>query len=113
VALEPYAPTFVWHSEYPEVTDYESYVRWIEEHGLDPADPTIITIEEMAAEGDKVAVYSTVSGGMLTATQIYRCADGLIVEQWRAENMLPALIEMGFVPPFPVVSDAHGDHASH
>lgn len=105
LALEPFAPTFVWHSEYPEVTDYESYVQWIKEHGLDPEDPTIITLEHMVAERDRVAVYSAASGGMLTGTQIYRFADGLIVEQWRTENILPAFIGMGLVPPFPAVSD--------
>lgn len=102
-ALELVAPTFTWHSIYPEVTDYESYVRWLKGH-IDPENPTQITIETLIAEADKVVDLSTadLGGGMKeSAIRISRFADGKLVEMWRNINVLPLFIAMGLLPAFP------------
>jgi steroid delta-isomerase-like uncharacterized protein len=102
-ALDYVAPTFVWHSIYPEVTDYESYTQWLKEH-IDPDNPTQITIEQLIAEGDKVVDLSTadLGGGMKeSAIRISRFADGRLVEMWRNINVLPLFIAMGLLPAFP------------
>jgi steroid delta-isomerase-like uncharacterized protein len=100
--LESVAPTFVWHSIYPEVTDYESYVQWVKDHNSD--EPTQITIEALIAEADKVVdLYSAdLGGGMtLSGSRISRFVDGKLVEMWRIENVLHALVAMGLFPAFP------------
>jgi len=102
-ALELVAPTFVWHSIYPEVTDYESYVQWLKGH-IDTENPTQITIEILIAEGDKVVDLSTadLGGGIReSAIRISRFADGKLVEMWRNLNVLPLFITMGLLPAFP------------
>ncbi|MGD8699422.1 MAG: ester cyclase [Gemmatimonadales bacterium] len=102
-ALELVAPTFVWHSIYPEVTDYESYGQWLEGH-IDPETPTQITIEILIAEGDKVVDLSTadLGGGVReSAIRISRFADGRLVEMWRNINVLPLFIAMDLLPAFP------------
>jgi steroid delta-isomerase-like uncharacterized protein len=97
VALDVIAPTFVWHAEYPEVTDYESYVQWGEEHGK----PTQIIIEDIFAEGDKVVELSAAQGGALLGIRVCRFADGKMVEMWRNLNILPVFIAMGVLPSLP------------
>ena len=103
VALEFVAPTFVWHSIYPEVTDYQSYTQWLEQH-IDPDNPTQITLEQLFAAGDKVVdLYSADLGGGMTLAgiRISRFADGKLVEMWRNEDVLPVLIAMGLFPALP------------
>jgi len=110
-ALGYVAPTFVWHSIYPEVTDYESYTQWLQEH-IDPDDPTQITIEQLIAERDKVVdLYSADLGGGMTLSgiRISRFADGKMVEMWRNENVLPVLIAMGLFPAFPQFTVGDGE----
>jgi steroid delta-isomerase-like uncharacterized protein len=110
-ALGYVAPTFVWHSIYPEVTDYESYTQWLQEH-IDPDDPTQITIEQLIAERDKVVdLYSADLGGGMTLSgiRISRFADGKMVEMWRNENVLPVLIAMGLFPAFPEFTVGDGE----
>jgi hypothetical protein len=110
-ALEFVAPTFVWHSIYPEVTDYESYTQWVKEHP-DPDNPTQITIEDLIAEGDKVVdQYSADLGGGMTLSgiRISRFADSKTVEMWRNENVLPALIAIGLFPAFPEFTAGDGE----
>ena len=97
-ALDFYAPTFVNHDIYPEVTDYESYVQWIEGH-VNPDNPTQITIEDIFAEGDEVVYYWTIPGA--SGIHVFRFADGKIVEVWCSKDVLPAFIGMGLVPAFP------------
>jgi len=109
--LESVAPTFVWHSIYPEVTDYESYIKWVEGH-TDPDDPTQITIEALVAEADKVVdLYSADLGGGMTVSgiRISRFADAKLVEMWRNEDVLPALIAMGLFPAFPEYAAGDGE----
>jgi steroid delta-isomerase-like uncharacterized protein len=107
--LEFVAPTFVWHSIYPEVTDYESYIQWVKDHDSD--DPTQITIEALIAEADKVVdLFSADLGGGMTLSgiRISRFADGKLVEMWRSENVLPALVAMGLFPAFPELASGEG-----
>lgn len=109
--LEFVAPTFIWHSIYPEVTDYESYKRWVRGH-VEPDNPTQITIEQLIAEGDKVVdLYSADLGGGMTLSgiRISRFADGKLVEMWRIENVLPALIAMALFPAFPEFAAGDGE----
>lgn len=111
VALELVAPTFVWHSIYPEVTDYESYIQWLKGH-IDPEYPTQITIEALIAEADKVVdLYSADLGGGLAVSgiRISRFADGKMVEMWRNENVLPILVAMGVFPAFPEFAAGEGE----
>jgi len=108
--LDFVAPTFVWHSIYPEVTDYESYIQWVKDHSSD--DPTQITIEALLAEADKVVdLYTAELGGgiALSGIRISRFADGKMVEMWRIENVLPALVAMGLFPAFPEFTTGHGE----
>lgn len=104
-ALGVVAPTFVFHSIYPEVTDFESYREWIEGH-IDPDDPTQIAIHDLIAEGDRVADLSAADLGEGLAEEgirISRFAGGKMVEMWRNLNVLPVLIGMGLLPTFPGV----------
>ena len=101
-ALEIVDSTFVFHSIYPEVTDFESYRQWIE--GLiDPEEPTQITITDLIAEGDRVVDLSVADLGQEKemGIRISRFADGKMVEMWRNLNALPILIGFGLFPTFP------------
>lgn len=109
-ALALVAPTFVWHSIYPEVTDYESYTRWLTGH-IDPDNPTQITIEALIAEGDKVVDLSSAdlgAGIRESGIRISRFADGKIVEMWRNLNVLPLLVAMDLFPTFPEFAAEEG-----
>ena len=113
-AIELVSPTFVWHSIYPEVTDYESYVRWLRGH-IDPDNPTQITIEALIAEADKVVDLSTadLGGGMKeSAIRISRFADGKPLEMWRNVNVLPLFIAVGLLPTFPEFAVGEGARPS-
>jgi predicted ester cyclase len=72
-----------------------------------------VTVEEMIAEGDKVASRWTASGthedelvgipptgkeATWTGMTIYRFAEGRIVEAWWSRDMLGLLIQLGVVP---------------
>jgi steroid delta-isomerase-like uncharacterized protein len=98
--LEPISPDLVNHDIYPEVTDYESYVQWVTPYG-NPDDPSIVTLEDMIAEGDKVMEHWTAQGGRLIGISASRFADGKIVDRWRSLNVLPVFIVIGLVPAFP------------
>jgi len=102
-ALEIVDSTFVFHSIYPEVTDFESYRQWIEGH-IDPEEPTQITITDLIAEGDRVVDLSAADLGRGLAEdgiRISRFADGKMVEMWRNLNVLPVFIALGLLPTFP------------
>lgn len=102
-ALEIVAPTFVFHSVYPEVADFESYRRWLEGH-IDPENPTQITIVDLIAERDRVVDLSVADLGRGLAEagiRISRFADGKMVEMWRSLNVLPVFIGLGLLPTFP------------
>jgi hypothetical protein len=102
-ALAIVASTFVFHSIYPEVTDFESYRQWIEGH-IDPENPTQIAIDDLIAEGDRVVDMSVadLGGGLVEeGIRISRFSDGKMVEMWRNMNVLPVLVELGLFPTFP------------
>ena len=106
VALEIVAPSFVFHSFYPEVTDFEYYRRWIEGH-IDPENPTQITTRVLIAEGDKVLDLSIAhlgEGLEEPGIRITRFADGKMVEMWRTLDALPVPIELGLFSTFPELS---------
>jgi steroid delta-isomerase-like uncharacterized protein len=108
-ALDVVAPTFVFHSVYPEVTDFESYRQWIKGH-IDPVNPTQITITDMIAEGDHVVDLSVADLGRgleEAGIRISRFADGKMVEMWRTLNVLPVFIELGLLPDFPESTLGH------
>jgi hypothetical protein len=102
-ALEVVAPIFVFHSIYPEVTDFDSYRQWIEGH-IDPENPTQIAIRDLFAEGDRVVDLSVADLGRgleEAGIRISRFADGKMVEMWRCLNVLPVFIGLGLLPTFP------------
>lgn len=98
VVLEAIAPDFVNHDPiWPDVTDYQSYKQWVESE-LD--DPLNITVDDLVAEGDKVAERVTVDIGGATIESviiIHRFADGKIVERWWSKDVLAPLQQMGII----------------
>jgi steroid delta-isomerase-like uncharacterized protein len=73
-----------------------------------------ITIDDMIAEGDRVAIRYTGRGtndgplsGMppsgrkmaITGMTIYRLVDGRIAEEWTTYNMLEIMRQLGYYPP--------------
>ena len=72
------------------------------------------TVEDLIAEGDEVVARVTMSGTQhgafmgipptgkhvtLSGTEIFRIADGRIVEQWAQFDVISALRQFGVVPP--------------
>jgi steroid delta-isomerase-like uncharacterized protein len=100
VALETIAPDFVNHDPiWPAVTDYESYIQWVESKLTGPLD---LTVDDLIAEGDKVVGRCTVdTGGAIMESVIifYRFADGRIVEKWWSKDVLVPLKQLGVVRP--------------
>ena len=45
-------------------------------------------------------------GAAIAGTNIYRVADGKIVEMWWSKDILPYLLALGALPPPPVVTAA-------
>ena len=73
-----------------------------------------VTIEDMLAEGDKVAIRTTnratnkgefmgmpATGKQTIVPQmsILRIVDGKIIEEWTVANQLIAMQQMGLIPP--------------
>jgi steroid delta-isomerase-like uncharacterized protein len=114
IADEVYATDFANHDpSTPDVRDLESYKEFIAACRIGLPD-FHVTIEEMIAEGDKVASRWTARGthqGELigipptgkqatwTGMTINRFAGGTIVEAWWVKDMLSLLIQLGVVPP--------------
>jgi steroid delta-isomerase-like uncharacterized protein len=100
VALEAISPKFVDHDPiWPGVTDYESYKQWVE---FELDEPLNLTVDELVAEGDKVAERWTIDlGGGITISgmSIHRFADGKIVERWWTKNLMDMLQKSGMIPP--------------
>jgi steroid delta-isomerase-like uncharacterized protein len=107
------APGFVNHDpSWPQSIDFESYKLWVSSW-IDKAPDMQITIDDIVAEGDRLAVRWTFSwtdekgiagfpptGSKITVTgmEILRCADGRIVEKWWGKDVLGALKQLGVVP---------------
>jgi len=100
VALESISLNFVNHDPiWPGVTDYESYKQWVESE-LDK--PSNLTVNELIAEGDKVAERWTIDiggGTTISGMSIHRFADGKIVERWWTKNLMDMLQQRGIIPP--------------
>ncbi len=74
-----------------------------------------VTVEDMIAEGDKVAARFTAHGihkgnfmGLpptdrpitMTGIEIFRIEDGKIVELWAEANLLGLMVQLGIIPAF-------------
>jgi predicted ester cyclase len=108
------APNFVYHNPgNPEVRTHEERKQRIVS-ALGAAFPDLkLAIEDVIAEGDKVAVRYSISGtntgefmGIpptnkrieLTSLCIFRLADGKVAEMWVENNSLVMLLQLGVVP---------------
>jgi steroid delta-isomerase-like uncharacterized protein len=114
IADEIHASDFVNHDPgKPDVRDLEAYKGWIT--ATRSAFPDLhVTLEDMIAEGDRVAGKWTARGthqGELsgipptgrqatwTTMTIYRFEGKKIVEAWWSKDMLALLIQLGVVTP--------------
>jgi predicted ester cyclase len=87
----------------PQVTDAASYIKWAVEESFPFFPDFHWPVEDIIAEGDKVVVRwscggtFTVIGKKITQTgiTIYRIADGRIVEEWCACDMLDVIQQIG------------------
>ena len=109
IADEIFATDFVSHiPQFPNVNDLESYKGEVIKTGTDVPDFHAI-LEDMVAEGNKVAGRFTATGTMQPAgvqytntwITIFRFAGGKIVEQWWHFDMLGVLQQLGAMPPMP------------
>ena len=121
IADEIFATDFVNHDpNAPEVIDLEDYKKFIVTTRTGFSD-FHVTLEDMIAEGDKVANRWTARGthqgdlfgipptnkqATWTGISIYRFADGKIVEAWWSKDMLGLLQQLGVIPPIPDVMPA-------
>jgi steroid delta-isomerase-like uncharacterized protein len=112
-ADEIFASDFVNHDpSRPEVTDIESYKKYIAETRSGMPDFKVI-IEDMVAEGDKLVSRYTASGtfqndffgipatgekATWTGVNIYHFASGKIVEAWWNKDTLTMLQQLGVIP---------------
>ena len=77
-----------------------------------------ITIDQMIAEGDTVALHATFQGTQtgklqdipptgkavtIPALDMYRMVDGKIVEAWGGPNQFSLLQQLGVIPPSPAM----------
>ncbi len=108
------APDFIDHSVLPgEGSDREGYLQGV---ATEDATFTItnFTIEDMIAEGDKVAVRGAISGThqgdlmgipptgkqvRVALIDVNRIESGKLVERWGISDMLGMMQQLGVVPP--------------
>jgi steroid delta-isomerase-like uncharacterized protein len=110
------APDFINHDPHrPDVRSRENYQHWVSEsRSLFP--DLHITVEDLVAEADKVAVRwtfrgtntgdfetptpSPATGKQVTVSgiDIYRFAGGKIVEEWFQEDTIGMMQQLGFLP---------------
>jgi steroid delta-isomerase-like uncharacterized protein len=110
---EIFASDFVNHDPTrPEVTDIESYKKFIAETRSGMPDFKVVN-EDMIAEGDKLVSRYTVSGtfqndffgipatgkkATWTGVNIYHFTSGKIVEAWWHKDSLTMLQQLGVIP---------------
>ena len=114
LADEIFAGDFVNHDPIsPDVHDLKTYKEYITT--VRTAFPDFhVSIDDMLAEADKVAVRWTATGthtGVLmgipptnkqatwSGMTIYRFAEGKIVEAWWSKDMFSLLVQLGVIPP--------------
>ncbi|MEJ2704230.1 MAG: ester cyclase family protein, partial [Sedimentisphaerales bacterium] len=114
IADEVFATDFINHDPAnPDVRDLESYKGWVA--ATRTAMPDFhATMEDMIAEGDKVAERWTATGTQegelpgipptgrqvtFTGMTIYRVAEGKIVEMWWSMDSLGLMQQLGVMPP--------------
>ena len=107
---EIYTANFVYHDpSRPHVTDLASYKKWAAEECFAPFPDLDMPVDDIIAEGDKVAVRWTFSGTHIglgrevtqTGITIARIADGKVVEAWCACEMLGAIQQLT-TPEWPI-----------
>ena len=107
------APDFVAHSAPPGAPPTRETLRHLIE-GFRAAFPDLETTEEdLVAEGDKVVVRLTYTGThrgefwgipptgkgfTITSVELYRIADGKVVESWVGSDRLGLLQQLGVIP---------------
>jgi steroid delta-isomerase-like uncharacterized protein len=105
---EVYAPSFVYHDPArPHVTDLASYKQWAADECFAPFPDLKMPVDDIIAEGDKVAVRWTFAGTHIalgreitqTGITLARIADGQVVEAWCACDMLGAVMQLTAVTP--------------
>jgi len=110
---EIFANDFVNHDPTrPEVTDIESYKKYIDETRSGMPDFKVVN-EDMIAEGDKLVSRYTVSGtfqndffgipatgkkATWTGVNIYHLTSGKIAEVWWHKDSLTMLQQLGVIP---------------
>lgn len=103
---ELYSPDFINHDPgSPDVTDFESFKQFWTMVGEITQDYHL-TVEDMIAEGDKVAIRWSSRFADATTKKpvnnkgivIYRLADGKIVEAWFSTDMLGFMQQLGIIP---------------
>ncbi|MFC1718835.1 ester cyclase [Candidatus Poribacteria bacterium] len=91
---------------WPDVTDFESLKQWITMMADAASDDQEITIDDLIAEGDKVAGRwttkftdpTTGTHVKVTGVDIIRIADGKVVEWWWSKDYLGLLQKLGVIP---------------
>ncbi len=99
-----------WPEELRGPEGFKQYVTAM----LNPFPDTHCTVEDIVAEGDKIAVRWTYAGThqgelmgipptgkqvIITGITIHRFADGKIVESWFSYDMLGLMRQLGVIPP--------------
>jgi steroid delta-isomerase-like uncharacterized protein len=111
-AEEYITPNFVYHdAANPHVNTREEYIQFL--NSILAAFAYRATIEDLIAEGDKVAVRFTLRGThqgqwrgvpptgkpvTVTATSTYRFTDGKVAELWQNADVFSQLQQMGLIP---------------
>lgn len=110
------ASNYIHHDpDRPDVRSREDYKRWLtESHSLFP--DLHLTVEDLVAEADKVVTRwtfrgtntgdfetptpSPATGKQVTVSgmNIFRFAEGKIVEEWFQEDTMGMLQQLGFIP---------------
>jgi predicted ester cyclase len=97
---ELFSDDFVNHDIWwPGSRDAESHRQWLWSIRGGPG--IGVTIENMIAEGDKVAYDWMSNEGTVHAVRIYRFADGKIVERWLVWDNLLFAVRRGILSPPP------------
>jgi steroid delta-isomerase-like uncharacterized protein len=112
---EVWTEDLTWHGSFGEIRGLEAFIQM--GAAFFAAFPGLhISIEDVIAQGDKVAVRITWQGThqgefmgipptgkpvTVTGINLYRVANGKIVEEWWQEDILGLMQQLGVLPPPP------------
>jgi len=111
VCQKYYAPSFTFHAPSRDMTR-EQIIRHLTTKEMPFPDATY-SIEDMLAEGDKVAVRYTMQGAhkeplrgipatgkkvLIKGVAIQKIDDGMLQEEWVFEDVLGAMTQLGAIP---------------